>query len=319
MSGGKPRVLYITGMTRCGSTMLGNTLNEIPGVLHVGELHYMWRNGILGAGTNSSCGCGAGLTDCPLWSSVLASPAVPASHGDARRMLAVQDRHLRTRHTPARLAEARGSRAAPPAVVELTEAVAALYRELTAQLGVRLIVDSSKYPAEAAALLGRDDLDVRVLHMVRDPRATAFSYQSGKSYVARMTPLRSTAYWSGINAASDLVGVGAKDRYKRIRHEDFAREPRRVLDEVMRFAGAPEANPVDDEGRVRLGDNHTVTGNPDRLNRGLVTIRAGDRWRTELAWPPRAVTTAGAGLQMYHYGYAGMPSPRTPAAARKGR
>ncbi|MEV0503173.1 sulfotransferase, partial [Streptomyces spectabilis] len=196
---------------------------------------------------------------------------------------------------------------APPApVTEATGAIRSLYQELGRQLGVRLVVDSSKYPAEAAALLGRRDLDVRVLHMVRDPRATAFSYQRGKSYVAEMDPVRSTGYWSAINAASDLIGIGAGDRYLRVRHEDFARRPQHVLGEVMRFAGLTEPNPLDGEGRVTLGDNHTVTGNPDRLNRGQVTISASDRWRTELDFWPRACAVAGGGLQMYRYGYAGI-------------
>ena len=31
-------VLYITGWCRSGSTVLGNVLAEVPGVVHVGEL-----------------------------------------------------------------------------------------------------------------------------------------------------------------------------------------------------------------------------------------------------------------------------------------
>ena len=52
----EPRILYITGWLRSGSTVLGNVLGELPGVLHVGELHYLWRNGILGAGSNGPAG-----------------------------------------------------------------------------------------------------------------------------------------------------------------------------------------------------------------------------------------------------------------------
>ncbi|MEU5882066.1 sulfotransferase [Spirillospora sp. NPDC047279] len=313
------RVLYITGMTRCGSTMLGNVLNELPGVVHIGELHYLWRNGILRSGTNSQCGCGDRLADCELWSEVMASAATPTDPAHARWMVAVQDRYLRTRHTPARLAEARGPLRRAHALDAALDVTARIYRALAARPGTRLIVDSSKYPAEAAALLGlRDpDLDLRVLHMVRDPRATAFSYQRQKNYIAEMSPLRSTAGWSGVNLASELVGKAAPGRYLRVRHEDFGRDPRGVLGEVMRFAGVDGPGPVGDGGRVSLGENHTVTGNPDRLDRGEVAIRCDERWRTGLDRAPRAVATVGAWPQIRRYGYepaAGEAKTAEPAA-----
>ena len=38
-----PKVLYIAGMTRSGTTLLCNLLNEIPGFVGVGELRTYWR------------------------------------------------------------------------------------------------------------------------------------------------------------------------------------------------------------------------------------------------------------------------------------
>lgn len=311
----QPRVLYVTGMTRCGSTMLGNVLNEIPGVVHLGELHYLWCNGILRSGTNTSCGCGADVGTCPVWSPVLASPEVPHTAAAAREVVAAQQRRLQTRHTPRRVAEARGSIAASAGVHTATGAMAAVYRAVDEAQGAPLIVDSSKYPAEAAALCARGDIDLRILHMVRDPRATAYSYQRSKSYIDTMPPWRVIAEWSGVNMVSELLRVVAGERYLRIRHEDFGWDPRGVVDDVRRFAGIAGPNPVDGSGRVELGDNHTVTGNPDRLNRGAVEIRCDERWRTELGPAARAVATAGAALPMYHYGYVGSPRPGAPEHA----
>jgi hypothetical protein len=97
------RVLYLTGWLRTGSTLLGNVLGELPEVAHVGELHYLWRNGVLRTGTNSLCGCGKDLLDCPVWAQVLGQVPVPA-----QQVVAWQRDLLRTRHTRARLAEARG-------------------------------------------------------------------------------------------------------------------------------------------------------------------------------------------------------------------
>src|SRR6266536_938106 len=135
-------VLHVTGWCRSGSTLLGNVLNEVDGIVHVGELHYLWRNGVLRTGSNTSCGCGSELTDCPLWSRVL------ACRPDGRRSLLElapeiagwQDAHFRTRHTWRRLrrpAPAGGAGA-------YAGALAAVYRAVQAATGARVIVDSSK-------------------------------------------------------------------------------------------------------------------------------------------------------------------------------
>ncbi len=98
------KVIYITGWLRSGSTILGNVLNELPGVLHAGELHYLWKNGMLDSGTNSLCGCGEQIRQCALWSSVIAAFGDDEPTQLARQMMAWQQAGLRTRHTRARLA-----------------------------------------------------------------------------------------------------------------------------------------------------------------------------------------------------------------------
>ncbi|GGL05946.1 hypothetical protein Sme01_56120 [Sphaerisporangium melleum] len=309
----RPRVLYITGWLRSGSTLVGNVLNELPGVVHAGELHYLWQNGVLRAGTNSVCGCGEQVRACSLWSAVLASTGEDDLTALARRMTAAQRRLLRTRHTRARLAELRPGGAAPAPVTAVLDRMAGLYRELAARGGERLVVDGSKYPAEAAALLGRDDLDVRVLHVVRDPRATALSYHRSKQYIDPMSPAASTAYWTAFNLASERVGAAAGGRYLRVRHEDLARRPAEVIGQVMEFAGLDDPSPVAAGGTVLLGPNHTVTGNPDRLTHGAVTIRPDERWRTELPSRHTLTATALAFPLLARYGYpvraAGRPTP----------
>ncbi|WP_133912227.1 sulfotransferase [Streptomyces sp. NBC_00582] len=327
MSGPPVRVLYITGWMRSGSTLLGNVLNELPGVRHIGELHFLWKNGVLGAGTNSSCGCGQPLTGCPLWSEALAALPAGGTEATAHRMLALQRKLMRTRHTGARLAEARGARPVDAGVTELLDQSAAVYRGTAAHGADRLVVDGSKCPAEAAALLGRGDLDVKVLHIVRDPRATALSYRSAKEYIDPMSPARSSGYWTAFNLASERVGRQAPDRYLRIRHEDLSTRPRETVAEVLRFAGLDDEVPVDTAGRVTLGVNHTVTGNPDRLRRGVTAIRPDERWRTALSTADIAAATAPALPLLARYGYptapgrpsAGGPSSGTPSSGTPSR
>lgn len=291
------KVVYITGWLRSGSTILGNVLNELPGVLHAGEVHYLWKNGVLRHGTNSLCGCGEQVRECPLWSSVVATLDAPDLDRLATQMMTGQRRALRTRHTRARLAHT------PPDVHAVVDRTVALYRALAERGAHRAIVDSSKYPAEAAALLHRSDVDLRIVHIVRDPRATAYSYLRAKRYIEPMSPAASTSHWVGFNVASELVGSASNGRYLRVRHEDLTEEPRRVVAEVLRFAGLDDESPVDEDGKVTLGVNHTVTGNPDRLSQGTVAIRPDERWRAELPAAHSAVSTALALPLLRRYRY----------------
>jgi sulfotransferase family protein len=299
-------VLYVTGWCRSGSTVLGNLLNELDGVVHIGEAHYLWRNGVLGAGTNTLCGCGSQVRECPLWKGVLGRLVPPgdAATGYAQAALAGQRAYLRTRHTGARLRESLGRRERPAAAAEAVDRMVAVHRAVAAESGASVVVDSSKYPAEPAALCGRADVDLRVLHLVRDPRATAHSWRKAKAYIPAMSVTRSGAYWTGANIASERIGRAFPDRYLRLRYEDFAADPRGGLAEVLSFVGRADEPPVAADGSAVLGTNHTVTGNPDRLARGPVRIRPDESWRRDLPAVPAWVATALAAPALRHYGYA---------------
>lgn len=301
MSESKPVVLYITGMMRCGSTFVGNVLNELPGTEHVGERYFIWKNAVLRDGTNTMCGCGLDLLACARWSTTV---GVDRHH--ARRMWAAQQRYLRTRHTIPRLLEARGVTTAPAAVHRAVDSVVSFYRTVADECGAQVIVDSSKYPAEAVALTRRTDIDFRLLHLVRDPRATVASFLSAKSYLDKMRASRTLAYWAGFNTASEAAGaVAGKDRYLRVRYEDFTRSPGHVLSRIIDFAGygCPQPIPFDSDRTVVLGVNHTVTGNPDRLRRGRTEIRTKEEWRETMSFRRKLATCVSVGPLMLRYGY----------------
>ncbi|MDL4771037.1 MULTISPECIES: sulfotransferase [Thermomonosporaceae] len=302
------RVLYVTGWCRSGTTLLGNLLGEVDGALHTGELRYLWTNGVLGRGTNTQCGCGRDVDACPLWTGVLDRLAgdEPAPH--AERAVRRQQAALRTRHTGRRLAEARGAAAPHPAVGDLVR----LYGAIAEESGARLIIDTGKFPAEAAALCGAPGIDARILHVVRDPRATAESWRRAKRYIPPMGPVRSTGYWVGFNLASERVGRAFPSRYQRLRYEDFAARPRDELRRVMERAGLDGDPPVGADGVADLGVNHTVTGNPDRLHRGPVRVRADDAWVRTQPRRDRALATVIAAPLLARYGYPLTPAPHGP-------
>ncbi|HJQ01579.1 MAG TPA: sulfotransferase [Jatrophihabitans sp.] len=294
-------VLCITGWCRNGSTIIGNILNEADGFFHVGELHFLWRNGA-GRGVNKLCGCGAVLTECPIWSEILPvdRPAGMSAAEHADLIISRQLAYARTRHTWRILR--RGIDSA--GLREHATLMGHTYRAIADRTGARIIVDTTKIPGEAALLPHVEGIRPVFVHLVRDPVAVADSWQAPKDYVYVMSASKSTGYWRGFNLASRAILRRYPDRSILLRYEDFIADPESTIAELMRLAGAdPAGNPV--TGRtVRLHTNHTVTGNPDRFHTGDTVVRPSDsRWTTGLGKPARFAAMLLSWPMSWRYGY----------------
>lgn len=318
-------VLCITGWCRNGSTIIGNILNEIAGFGHVGELHFLWKNAG-GLGANRLCGCGTELRSCPVWSPVLdlAVPGGEFGPGDARLIVARQAAAVRTRHTWRVLRQ--GPRG--PAIREHAALMERTYRQAAERLNARVIVDTSKMPAEGALLAHLPGIRPYFVHLVRDPRAVAQSWRSPKDYVFALSAARSTAYWTGFNLAAGALTRRHREKTLLCRYEDFIAGPDRVIAAILALIGEdPALSPL--RGRtVELHGNHTVTGNPDRFRTGPTVIRDhDDDWRSGLPARELFAATLLAWPLAGRYGYravggsratAGRPSGGDRRAARAG-
>jgi hypothetical protein len=311
------KILCITGWCRNGSTIIGNVLNEIPGFFHVGEIHFLWKNSA-GDGANNLCGCRKPLTECELWSEVLATgrpPGVsPAEHVATvrRRQLA----HVRTRHTWRVLN--RGLHC--DGIRAHADLMATTYHAAARLAGANVIVDTNKIPGESTLLPHLDGVEPYFVHLVRDPRAVAGSWSDWKQYAYPMSASRTTAYWHGFNTASQAILRRYPDRSMFLRYEDFIADPSAGIDRLLSLCGADlAANPLAGGRRIELHTNHTVTGNPDRFETGETVIRDRDEsWRNRLSAPARlgAVTMSWPQFRRYGYRYRGTfaaGAPRVPA------
>ncbi|TDD84523.1 sulfotransferase [Actinomadura darangshiensis] len=290
------KVLYITGWCRSGSTMLGNVLAEVPGVVHVGELRFLWRNGVLGTGSNRRCGCGSNHRECPFWSEVLEEvrPAGRSLERHAAQVVAWQEEY-RTRHTW-RVLQAPPRNGWP-------STLAAAYRAIARVSGARVVVDSSKYASDAAVLSTLPEIEGRYVHLIRDPRAVACSWARPKAYTGHRSVLNSTLHWTGFNLAAEAVGRAHRADSLHMRYEDLVGSPRAAVGAVLALLGHGGQNPVAADGTVELGGNHTVTGNPNRFARGRTAIEEDRRWHTALPRPQRSAATLLSLPLLNRYGY----------------
>ena len=97
----------------------------------------------------------------------------------------------------------------------------ALYRAAGEVAGVRQLVDSSKSPLYAAFLRRLPAIDLRVVHIVRDPRATVYSHLRRGSFGYGET-FKLSLWWLRSNLAIEKLR-----RYRRSLRQDSIRGSRR--------------------------------------------------------------------------------------------
>jgi hypothetical protein len=303
------RVLFLGGLGRSGTTLLERLLGELPGVCPLGEVVHLWERDIAG---DERCGCGKHFSDCDFWQAVGEKAFGGWHHVDVWRVLALRSTVERTRHIP-RLASVRMSPAHRLLVEEYADWYARLYEAAAVVSGADVLVDSSKHAALAYCLRFALNVDLRVVHVVRDSRGVAYSWTKkvsrpetdGAEEMTRYSPSRSALLWNAHNSALSVLhrcGVPVT----RVRYEELLERPEETLRELAAFAGLESAN-LDflQSGTAELGPCHSAAGNPMRFTVGPVPLLRDDAWRTALPVRQRRVVSALTAPLLQAYGYRG--------------
>lgn len=266
-------VIFVGGLGRSGSTLLERLLGEVPGVAPLGEVVHLWDRGVR---ADEPCGCGERFSQCPFWTKVGARAFGQWRQSQAGWLPGLRARVDRTRRLPI-LALGLASREAE--LAEYVRSYSRIYAAAAEVADARVVVDSSKHASLAYCLAAI--MELRVVQVVRDPRAVAASWrrrvrrpEDGRP-MTRWTPVRTAVHWLAQNIAFELL------RYKgvkvvRVRHEDLVRDPHATLERLAARLGLPTGGLTFLDGRkALLGVAHTVSGNPMRFSVGAVEI--GDR------------------------------------------
>jgi hypothetical protein len=300
-------VLVIGGAGRSGSTLLERLLSTARGVTAVGELRWVWKRGF---SENHLCSCGAPFLACPYWTSITARALGEAGSVDASAMQAAARSVDRLRYIPYHA----WPRLSPPGFRRsLREYGAVLGRvfEATAERsGAQLIVDSSKEPAYAFMLRRVPALNVFLLHLVRDSRAVAFSWQRVRrrpeitdqtQFMPRYGVAKSSRDWMEKNALLELYG-GTGGELARIRYEDMTERP---VDTVNHLLGRVESALGVSLGGCGDRDvtQHTISGNPVRFSDSVPTVLSDDEWHTAMDPRQRVEVSLLTAPMLVRYGY----------------
>ena len=128
-------------------------------------------------------------------------------------------------------------------------------------------------------------MELRTVHLVRDPRGVVHSWRKqviredsgGRDAMLRYGVVGASARYLAYNGLAH--GLRLRGPYRFLRYEDLLAAPRDTVARILGFAGVAAPGDTlafvrDDE--VDLEPNHTVDGNPMRLEQGPVRLRQDD-------------------------------------------
>lgn len=281
------RLLYVGGCGRSGSTLLDRALGQVPGICAVGEVVHLWHRGLM---EDHLCGCGAPFSGCSFWTEVGRVAFGGWGEIDAGALRELQRSVDRNRFIPLMLA-----RGWAPAyrrrLFRYGEHLARLYRAIAEVSGADIIVDSSKHASYAYLLREVPGVDLRVIHLVRDPRGVAYSWTKEirkpevtdrVELMPRYHPGRMAFRYLAYNGAFHVLRwLGVPTHF--VRYEDLVARPEQHLPAILRFAGLEGAAlRFIDRRTIELEPTHSVAGNPMRFRQGRLELRTDEAWRTEM-------------------------------------
>jgi O-antigen/teichoic acid export membrane protein len=280
------RVLYVAGYARCGSTLLSRLLQALPESSAIGEgvAHFFRAKEM----PDAPCGCGLPVEECPFWKDVNFSTS-PEYFGS--RLLQLRNFSFLDSHGHRQTQEFQ----------KLLGDIKRLYERIAEKTGAGIIIDSSKSPLYALILSGIPEIDVSVVHLVRDPHSVVNSYRTAKEYLPKLSALRVTAGWIGLNIACEQLR-NRMPQYRTLRYEDFVAAPRATIAEIAASLGYDGELGFVGDSAVELRSQHMLGGNPDKLLRGTVKI---ELRTSDLSVPTRVLVSLATAPWLRHYGYWG--------------
>lgn len=316
-------VAYVGGAGRSGSTLLALLLGQMPGFVAAGGVGNLWERGLR---QNYLCGCGVAFEDCAFWTRVGEQAFGGWDAVDVDEMLRLKVEVARYRHWLwHRGPELRPSFTAK--VETYASHLARLYRAIRSVSGQRVVIDTSHEVMSALLLLRVPGVEGRIIHLVRDSRAVAYSLSrrvvraestEGQTLMPRYAAAPASLEWVAANVPFHLMPIRALPRL-RVNYEALTAAPANEIQRVAAFSGqelAPVALAALRRDSVTLSDNHMVSGNPHRLGRTSVRVRIDDEWRRAMPSRDRLVVTALTAPLALAYGYVGPARrPTVPSGA----
>jgi len=285
----KIKIIYIAGAGRSGSTLLEKLLNQVNEIISIGEINCLWYKTIK---ENLLCACSKKINQCPFWNDVFYEAFGGFKNIELDKIIKLQLSVSRMRFLPFLILPSIRTTEYSINLKEYLQLLEKLYESIYKISKKSFIVDSSKVPPHAFVLCNSPNIELYVIHLIRDLRAVVFSrlrkklhqkVDNKKVYMIRKSVPSSILEWYSYNLTFFAFRNKFK-KYKIVLYEELIKNPKRVLKSILNWLGINKYS-LDffkSENIVFFDKYHSVYGNPIRFKNGEVEIKLDDEWRKAL-------------------------------------
>lgn len=301
------RYVCLPGCRFTGSTLLGSLLNEHPDCASIGEAKGLIARTEL---ATYRCSCGALFRECEFWNDVAARTRALGHPVDVFKT-DLWNTHLRlsrSRLLNALLVRSLGwdplNDVRDAVVGRLPQVKASISRmgwntwslatAVLERTGKTVFIDTARDHQRPKYLVGHPLLDVKVIHLVRDPRGNSASIMKHAGVDADTAARQ----WTHANVeAARVKRYLPQGSWMSLHYEALCRDPGGVLGQISEFLGI---GPMVQDG-FRNADSHII-GNKMRM-KGLAEIREDLSWQTTLDSAALSSIARIAGSASHAFGY----------------
>ena len=242
------------GTARSGTTILEVLLGSADHSFGAGELTEIFIDGFM---KNELCSCGQNFDQCEFWSQVLKE--MNLTEKEVERLVNLQkkvDWH-------SGLVRRFFWGISRTEVQQYKHYNSRLLTAIQSISGQFVLVDSSKYAARALALVGIEEIDLRVICMTRSPAGLLKSFQKrNESEQKGKRPLAVLAYYFVAMSSLRIVSFVLGKKVYQLQYETLVAEPVLTLTSIGEWSQCDLQKVTDQLDQSKEFDvGHIVTGN----------------------------------------------------------
>lgn len=224
-----PKVIYIMGTARSGSTILEILLANGRYAFGAGELTHLIEDGFV---NDKLCSCQHYTSKCEIWSEV--KKKIGLNSREFQNWVHLE-KHIDWHDGFLRQLFGRVSQKDSQAYKELNQRLLAVIQQITAS---NVVLDSSKYAGRAMALQQIAEINISIICLTRSPRGIMGSFQKpNKDEQQTKSPLETLVYYlvtlASLRMACWLLGK----RVFQLRYEDLLSNPKGTLESIETWCG----------------------------------------------------------------------------------
>lgn len=253
--------MLLVGAGHSGSTLLDLIMDSHSKIVGVGELSHYRR----AYETNVSCSCKKIVKNCEFWKKVfdkIDASKLPLIYQKKLDFLLNKNKYFYFDDYEKEIS-----------IKNYVSTTEKIYRKILQESGKSIIFDSSKSYYRAEAIIkSNSNLDITLIHLVRDGRGVAYSNiklgRNGFSFMKK---------WMMTNLKIELIKLRNKNiKNIFILYEDFIKDPEKVLTNILEQVGTTfEPSML----KFRDSEHHQPGGNLNlRVETNSDKIRLDNKW-----------------------------------------